>query len=183
MNTETAELNLLGMRPLYSMHLLSLYYSMCQSLRSHMLRSELHLPSRSTTNTRPPPKEKDKGKDKEPKSVYDAWLASREIPGQKGVYLVAGAQRQVNFANAYLAYSIIQTCAFDFVGFHTPLHISFTDNTQFKVLLELNPVRTTLMMSLNVVRSLFPAFRGYSQVSHSARTVPILHAFTIYNRP
>jgi hypothetical protein len=27
----------------------------------------------------------------------------------------------------------------------------------------LNPVRTTLMMVANVVRGLFPAFRGYSQ--------------------
>ncbi|KAG5653086.1 hypothetical protein H0H81_002385 [Sphagnurus paluster] len=35
--------------------------------------------------------------------------------------------------------------------------------TQFRELWALNPVRTTLMMSLNVIRSLFPAFRGYSQ--------------------
>lgn len=125
------------------MQLTTSYYSMCQSISSQMLRSELRLPSRSTTL----PKTSLKEKDKEPKSVYDAWLASRQIPGQKGAYLVAGAQRQVNLANARLAYCIIHSCAFDF----------------FKVLLELNPVRTTLMMSLNVVRSLFPAFRGYSQ--------------------
>ena len=35
---------------------------------------------------------------------------------------------------------------------------------QFKLLWILNPLRTTLMMSLNIIRSLFPAFRGYSQV-------------------
>lgn len=28
----------------------------------------------------------------------------------------------------------------------------------------LNPLRTSLMMALNIIRSLFPAFRGYSQV-------------------
>jgi hypothetical protein len=148
-----------------------------------MLRSELHLPSRSTTLTKTSDKEKEKDEDeeKEPKSVYEAWLASREIPDQNGVYLVAGAQRQVNFANAHLAYCIIQTCAFDFVRFPFYLHLPFTDCVQFKVLLELNPVRTTLMMSLNVVRSVFPAFRGYSQVGLSARTVPILHIFTVSN--
>jgi hypothetical protein len=77
-----------------------------------MLRSELHLPARSSTHTRSPPK--DSIKELEP--VYDAWLASREIPEQKGgPYLVAGAQRQVNLANLRLAYCIIQGCAFDFV--------------------------------------------------------------------
>lgn len=93
------------------MQLTTSYYSMCQSISSQMLRSELRLPSRSTTL----PKTSLKEKDKEPKSVYDAWLASRQIPGQKGAYLVAGAQRQVNLANARLAYCIIHSCAFDFV--------------------------------------------------------------------
>ena len=112
------------------MRLLTLYYSMCQTLSSHMLRSELCLPSRSTTqaNAKTSSKEKEKEKEKDLISVYDAWLASRKIPGQKDVYLVAGAQRQVNFVNAHLAYSIIQTCAFDFVRFifHFDCTLPFT---------------------------------------------------------
>ncbi|KAF8076068.1 P-loop containing nucleoside triphosphate hydrolase protein [Lyophyllum atratum] len=85
---------------------------------------------------------------KRPQTTYDAWLASREIPGQKGIYLVAGAQRPLSFESARLAFSAtIHRCAFDF----------------FRELWALNPVRTTLMMSLNIIRSLFPAFRGYSQ--------------------
>lgn len=94
------------------MQLLTSYYSVCQSLSSRMLRSELHLPSRSIPLTK---SSSFKGKGKEPQSVYDAWLASRETLGQKGVYLPPGAQRQVNLANARLAYNIVQGCAFDFV--------------------------------------------------------------------
>jgi hypothetical protein len=76
-----------------------------------MLRFELHLPTRSSTHTTSSPKENKK----ELEAVYDVWLVSREIPGQKGGYLVAGAQRQVNLANVRLAYRIIQGCAYDFV--------------------------------------------------------------------
>ncbi|KAF8204859.1 P-loop containing nucleoside triphosphate hydrolase protein [Pholiota molesta] len=83
----------------------------------------------------------------EPEHVYDAWLASREIPGQKGSYLVPGAQRSLTIDNARLALFVTRHCTLDFMG----------------VLWKLNPLRTTLMMSLNIVRSLFPAFRGYSQ--------------------
>jgi len=168
MNKHSAQVKTFQMRPLYPMRLPASYYSLCQTLSSHMLRSELHLPSRPTTPARNPSKDKEKV----PETVYDAWLTSREIPGQKSIYLAAGTQRQVNFANARLAYCIIQKCAFDFVRllfFFLPT----SDRPQFKVLLELNPVRTTLMMALNVVRSLFPAFRGYSQVSYSARTIPV----------
>lgn len=41
-----------------------------------------------------------------------------------------------------------------------------TISLQFKVLWILNPLRTALMMALNIIRSVFPAFRGYSQVRH-----------------
>lgn len=51
--------------------------------------------------------------------------------------------------------------------------------SQLKSLWSLNPLRTTLMVSLNIARSLFPAIRGYSQVrslvslySHPFLTVP-----------
>jgi hypothetical protein len=40
------------------------------------------------------------------------------------------------------------------------------DNGQFKTLWGLHPLRSTFMVSLNIVRSLFPAFRGYSQVRY-----------------
>ncbi|KAF9468908.1 P-loop containing nucleoside triphosphate hydrolase protein [Collybia nuda] len=136
------------------MHLPTSHYSnMCQRLSSHMLFfTDLHIPSPS----RPSPlcrpqllkEKKEKPRERESRSGYDAWLASREVPSQKGAYLIAGAQRPLNLANARLAYRcLVEDSALSF----------------FQVLWGLNPVRTTLMMSLNIVRSLFPAFRGYSQ--------------------
>ncbi|KAJ7755622.1 P-loop containing nucleoside triphosphate hydrolase protein [Mycena maculata] len=77
-------------------------------------------------------------------SAYDAWLASRTLP--TGL-IPAGAHRRFTLFNLKLAWVIIWTEAFDF----------------FTHILSLHPVRTTLMMSLNIVRSIFPAFRGYSQ--------------------
>ncbi|EGO01594.1 hypothetical protein SERLA73DRAFT_48865 [Serpula lacrymans var. lacrymans S7.3] len=79
--------------------------------------------------------------------VHNAWLASRTVPTRKSSYLVPGAQRPLNKPNIRLAYIIAHKCAFDLV----------------KVLWSLHPVRTTLMMLLNIVRGFFPAFRGYSQ--------------------
>jgi len=58
-----------------------------------------------------------------------------------------GAHRPINEANIRLALTITRGCAFDL----------------FIVLWSLHPVRTTLMMIINVVRGFFPAFRGYSQ--------------------
>ncbi|KAJ3506782.1 hypothetical protein NLJ89_g6676 [Agrocybe chaxingu] len=83
----------------------------------------------------------------EPQTAYDAWLESRQMPGQPGVFLVPGAPRPLTWDNVRLALFITQTCTTEFLT----------------VLWRLNPLRTTLMMSLNIVRSLFPAFRGYSQ--------------------
>ena len=104
---------------------------------------------------------------KEPRSVYDAWLASRELAAQPGHYLVPGAPRPLTVENARLALFISQTCTFDFVS-HVilcqPFPVRLWLYIQFRVLFDLNPFRTTLMMTLNVVRSIFPAFRGYSQV-------------------
>lgn len=92
---------------------------MCQRLSSHMLFfTDLHLPSRPSPLCKPyPPKEKkEKQREREQQNGYDAWLASREILSQKGTYLIAGAQRQLNLANARLAYRcIVQDSAFDFV--------------------------------------------------------------------
>jgi hypothetical protein len=79
--------------------------------------------------------------------LYDAWLASRVIPERGGAYLVAGNQRPFNRTNAKLALAITKLCAYDL----------------FKTLIYLNPARTVLMLFLNVLRSLSPAFRGYWQ--------------------
>lgn len=54
----------------------------------------------------------------EPASLYDAWLASREIPGETGMYLVPGAQRPLTAKNARLAYYITRACSLDFVSLH-----------------------------------------------------------------
>ncbi|KAJ7667692.1 P-loop containing nucleoside triphosphate hydrolase protein [Mycena polygramma] len=80
-----------------------------------------------------------------PQSAYNAWLASRILPG--GERLVPGAHRKFSLFNVQLAYLILRTSAFDF----------------FSHIFSLHPVRTMLMMALNIVRSIFPAFRGYSQ--------------------
>jgi hypothetical protein len=108
--------------------------------------------------------------------AYGAWLASREdIPHRKN-RLAPGGQRPFNCANVRLAISITKLCAYDFC----------------KTLITLHPGRTTLMLCLNVIRSLSPAYRGYWQAvalnevcvspSHNPRgilrsvnTVPIPH--------
>jgi hypothetical protein len=80
-------------------------------------------------------------------SVYDAWLASRVIPRRRGTFLVAGGQRPLTHANTKLACAIMRTCSYDLLVHLWGLH----------------PIRTTVMMGLNILRGLFPAFRGYSQ--------------------
>ncbi|KAF7313550.1 ABC transporter domain-containing protein [Mycena chlorophos] len=80
-----------------------------------------------------------------PASTYDIWAASRTVPDSEP--LVPGAHRAFTLLNIRLAGIIISTCAFDF----------------FATLWSLNPVKTSLMIMFNVVRSVFPAFRGYSQ--------------------
>lgn len=50
-----------------------------------------------------------------PQSVYDAWLASREMSGKHGVYLVPGAPRALTLKNSWLALYVCQTCILDFV--------------------------------------------------------------------
>ncbi|KAH7931357.1 P-loop containing nucleoside triphosphate hydrolase protein [Leucogyrophana mollusca] len=79
--------------------------------------------------------------------VQKAWLASRVIPRRRGGYLMPGGQRPLNKTNIRLATTISRECAFDLL----------------RVLWGLHPIRTSLMMCLNIVRGLFPAFRGYSQ--------------------
>ena len=79
--------------------------------------------------------------------AYRAWLASREgVPHRKNS-LAPGGQRSFNCANAQHAMTITKHCAYDFCN----------------VLITLHPGRTTLMLCLNVIRSLSPAYRGYWQ--------------------
>ncbi|KAG6850050.1 hypothetical protein H0H93_001866 [Arthromyces matolae] len=77
-----------------------------------MLFNSLQLPSPKSVHSSSPSKDNyarvsdlldDLDDWKMPQSVYDAWLTSREIPDQKGIYLVAGAQRPLTLANARLA--------------------------------------------------------------------------------
>lgn len=81
------------------------------------------------------------------RSLQQAWLASRTIPRRRGTYLMPGAQRPVNETNIRLAITISRACVFDLVTALWGLH----------------PVRTSLMMILQIIRGFFPAFRGYSQ--------------------
>jgi hypothetical protein len=80
-------------------------------------------------------------------SAYDAWLSSRAVQGAKGVHLLPGAQRTFTVVNLLSAYAILKLCILDLA----------------QALWKLHPRRTALMISLNLLRSLFPAFRGYSQ--------------------
>lgn len=79
--------------------------------------------------------------------VFNAWKASRRTVGQNGLPVTPGGQRALTLANARLALLICQECAVDFIG----------------AIWALNPVRTATMLLVNIIRSLFPAFRGYSQ--------------------
>lgn len=52
-----------------------------------------------------------------PRSVYDAWLTSREMQGENDVYLVPGAPRALTLQNTWLALFVCHTCILDFVRF------------------------------------------------------------------
>ena len=114
---------------------------MCQKLNGHpmlLAGADFHF-----AYSKSPPKQSVSSSD----SVYDAWLQSRALPGQNGGYLVACGHRSLTTQNSRLAYIITKSCAWDLL----------------KHLWCLHPVRTTLMMSLNILQGILPAFRGYSQ--------------------
>jgi hypothetical protein len=76
-------------------------------------------------------------------TMYDIWLASRTTTDDNGL-LAPGAHRPVTFANVLLAYNILRNHAFElFRTIWVP--------------------RTSLVLTFNVFRGFFPAFRGYSQ--------------------
>ena len=86
-----------------------------------------------------------------PTTLYDVWLASRTYSHDNtpcaGKYLTPGALRSMSAENVRLAVIIIQRCALQFVSLLWSLH----------------PLRLLLMVSLDLFRGIFPAFRGYSQ--------------------
>jgi hypothetical protein len=80
------------------------------------------------------------------RDVYSLWRESR-MCGTYGEPLVSGGQRPFTRANLNLAGDLLKACAADLI----------------KLVWGMHPGRTTSMMLLNVVRGLFPAFKGYSQ--------------------
>ncbi|KAG2051306.1 P-loop containing nucleoside triphosphate hydrolase protein [Suillus hirtellus] len=115
---------------------------MCQGLKPHNLCSPSQ--SNSTNRVSLNPKQFPLTSCR---CVQKAWLSSRVIPRRRGSYLMPGAHRPINEENIKSAVTITRGCVFEL----------------FRVLWSLHPVRTTLMMVINVVRGMFPAFRGYSQ--------------------
>ncbi|KAF6762807.1 P-loop containing nucleoside triphosphate hydrolase protein [Ephemerocybe angulata] len=83
----------------------------CSAMRSRipsrkaLFPNDFHLPQRTPSSS--------KAQKPTPDSVYEAWLKSREMPNQKGVYLVPGAPRPLTVENAHLAWYVSQTCIYD----------------------------------------------------------------------
>ena len=82
----------------------------------------------------------------QPRSVYDAWLASRVPSLQNGGYITAGAQRPLTRANLRLAKRIAELCV----------------PQMLQVFWSRHPYRTFVMVALSFVRGTFPVFKGYT---------------------
>ncbi|EPQ59659.1 P-loop containing nucleoside triphosphate hydrolase protein [Gloeophyllum trabeum ATCC 11539] len=80
-------------------------------------------------------------------STFDAWLASRAVPGSKGLLLTPGGRRQLSFRNAMLAFEIAQEAA----------------PKVLRMVWGRHRLRAVILLSLNLARGVFPALRGYSQ--------------------
>lgn len=85
--------------------------------------------------------------------LFETWNASRqtsissEVGKDATAPLMPGSRRKCNLVNISLAFTILQATFLDMLS----------------LLWSLNPVRTTVLVFLTVVRGLLPAFRGYSQ--------------------
>lgn len=112
----------------------SYYSSMCQRLntRRMLFPEDFHFPSRGPSTRRSAPS-------KPLDTVYESWLASRQMPGQKGSYLVPGTQRPLNSKNAKLALSITHQCAYDLVE-------GLMQNLLFSVINIIFTVKSTLAL-------------------------------------
>jgi hypothetical protein len=117
-----------------------------------------------------------------PRSVYDAWLASRVPSRQNGGYITAGAQRPLTRANLRLAHRIAELCVPQMLQLFWSRH----------------PFRAFIMVALSFVRGTFPVFKGYTHAliinevsnrtvrddhSHVLNSQPHLRRSRVYSRP
>ncbi|EJF61295.1 P-loop containing nucleoside triphosphate hydrolase protein [Dichomitus squalens LYAD-421 SS1] len=79
--------------------------------------------------------------------LYAVWLASRRIAENGTEHLPPAAQRPFSLQNLALACTLSKRCAPELLS----------------CLWDAHPFRISLMVTLDVVRGIFPAFRGYSQ--------------------
>ncbi|GJE84393.1 ABC transporter ATP-binding protein [Phanerochaete sordida] len=79
--------------------------------------------------------------------LYDAWLASRAVPANKGGLLTPGAQRPLSRENVALAARIARRSSLGVLS----------------LLWQLYPGRILALVSLDLLRGAFPVVRGYSQ--------------------
>lgn len=81
-------------------------------------------------------------------NIYELWLSSRALHHNNiDQHLVPGANRPLTSRNFRAAGKILTLCSWDLVSRLCALH----------------PVRTILLVLLELLRGLFPAARGYSQ--------------------
>lgn len=101
-------------------------------------------------------------------SLFQAWNTSRQssVANEEGkdatFHLQPGSPRKFNLINISLAITILQQTFFDMM----------------LLLWGLNPVRTTVLIFLTLLRGLLPAFRGYSQ----ALILDEVEFFLVYHR-
>ncbi len=95
----------------------------------------------------PPPRERLKRSSDIKPDPYAEWLASRRPSGDGAGCLPPGAHRPFTLYNLTLAYNLSRCCTSEILYSLWVMH----------------PFRISLMLSLDLVRGVFPAFRGYSQ--------------------
>ncbi|OCH87892.1 P-loop containing nucleoside triphosphate hydrolase protein [Obba rivulosa] len=79
-------------------------------------------------------------------AIYAAWLKSRTVAQASGDHIAPGNHRPFNHTTAQLAHELCKLCFPDILGLFFTLH----------------PWRTALMIILQLIRGMFPAFRGFS---------------------
>ncbi|PCH41253.1 nucleoside triphosphate hydrolase protein [Wolfiporia cocos MD-104 SS10] len=79
--------------------------------------------------------------------IHQYWLQSRLLPSGRKGHLAPGAHRPLNLSTLQLAYKILSLSAVDLL----------------KSIWDLHPWRFLLMVSIEFLRGIMPAYRGYSQ--------------------
>ncbi|KZT12787.1 P-loop containing nucleoside triphosphate hydrolase protein [Laetiporus sulphureus 93-53] len=82
-------------------------------------------------------------------AFYRAWLASRTPLAGSDAFLPPGAHRPLSAHQIKLAYQIVKLCGYD----------------TFALIWVLHPWRFLLMIIVQLLRGVLPAFKGYSQAS------------------